>query len=272
MYYIIYQTVCLVNQKIYIGKHQTHNLDDGYLGSGKLLKRAIKRYGETNFKREVLFIYDNEEDMNKKEAELINESFVSEKNNYNLCVGGQGGFGYINKNNLAGLANKNKITVRHKQTGKHLKIMKNEIENYPEYEFIYKNTVVVIDDEGKKFRVSLNDYQNSSNFKGHTSGFTHAVNTLTGQKEYVQTTDSRFQTGELIGNNKNTHYYNDGKKTYRLKSEHDPKIKTLNLQKGRLLDVVPRKWYNDGTTSFFLTENDNKTGLLPGRILKRKNA
>lgn len=96
MYYTIYKTTNLINGKFYIGKHKTKILEDNYLGSGKLLKRAIKKYGIENFKKEIILICSSEEEMNVKEKELV----VLSEDSYNLCSGGKGGFGYINKNNL----------------------------------------------------------------------------------------------------------------------------------------------------------------------------
>lgn len=109
MFYIIYKTTNKINNKIYIGKHQTKTLDDGYLGSGKLLKAAIRKYGVENFEREVLFIFDTKVEMNEKEAELVTEDFCELNTNYNLCVGGRGGFSYINRNSL-GVPNMTKET------------------------------------------------------------------------------------------------------------------------------------------------------------------
>lgn len=100
MFYTIYKTTNKINGKIYIGKHVTADLDDGYLGSGKHLNRAIKKHGIENFVKEILQIFDNEVDMNAREAELVTEEFVLQETNYNLCTGGQGGFSYINKNKL----------------------------------------------------------------------------------------------------------------------------------------------------------------------------
>ena len=97
MHYTIYKTTNKLDGKIYIGKHQTKDLDDVYLGSGKILNRAIKKHGRENFSKEILHVFDNGEEMNDKEAELVSEEFVKEDTNYNLCPGGHGGFGFINQ-------------------------------------------------------------------------------------------------------------------------------------------------------------------------------
>ena len=98
MHYIVYKTTNQVNGKFYIGTHKTVDLNDDYLGSGTFLKRAIEKYGVENFKREILFIFDNSEAMFAKEAEIVTEEFLAENNTYNLKRGGCGGFDFINSN------------------------------------------------------------------------------------------------------------------------------------------------------------------------------
>lgn len=91
MRYTIYQTTNKINGKIYIGKHQTINPNDSYLGSGIALRNAIKKYGVENFEKIILFDFDTEREMNEKERELITEEFVKRKDTYNKGVGGEGG-------------------------------------------------------------------------------------------------------------------------------------------------------------------------------------
>lgn len=92
MFYIIYKTTCLINSKIYIGYHSTNNLDDGYLGSGTHLKKAIKKYGVINFKREIIHLFNSKKEALNKEAEIVNEDFIKRDDTFNIKCGGEGGW------------------------------------------------------------------------------------------------------------------------------------------------------------------------------------
>ena len=50
----IYKTTNLINGKIYIGQHKSSSFDTNYYGSGKLLIKALKKYGKENFKIELI--------------------------------------------------------------------------------------------------------------------------------------------------------------------------------------------------------------------------
>ena len=89
-YHFVYKTINLINGKWYIGKHSTYNLDDGYLGSSKHLKHAIKLYGRDNFIREILLFCDNEEEAYEKESELVTMEVVHNPMTYNKMPGGKG--------------------------------------------------------------------------------------------------------------------------------------------------------------------------------------
>lgn len=100
--YIVYKTTNLVNNFIYIGVHRQDFhfpvIFDDYLGSGKHLIRAIKKYGKENFIRETLHVFYTPEEAYSKEKELVNEAFILRKDVYNLKLGGNGGSTIFMKN------------------------------------------------------------------------------------------------------------------------------------------------------------------------------
>src|SRR5210317_2109225 len=96
MYFTVYKTINTINNNIYIGCHKTENPEDEYLGSGPNLLKAIKKYGKENFKKEVLFVFDNAQEMFYKEAELVTEDFIKLNTTYNAKIGGFGGWDHIN--------------------------------------------------------------------------------------------------------------------------------------------------------------------------------
>jgi hypothetical protein len=108
MFFYVYKITNLINSKIYIGVHKTSNLDDGYMGSGKSLKQAIKKYGLQNFKKEIINFCSSETEMFEQEKQLVNENFVKLSTTYNNKIGGSGGF----ISNITSVANKAKANLR----------------------------------------------------------------------------------------------------------------------------------------------------------------
>lgn len=104
VYWILYQTVNLQNNKIYIGVHKTKDpfKFDGYIGCGVYINQpssymysktkfqaAVKKYGTAVFKRTVLKIYQNEEDAYLEESRIVDPKFLERPDVYNMICGGK---------------------------------------------------------------------------------------------------------------------------------------------------------------------------------------
>ena len=88
----IYKTTNLINGRVYIGKHCVSEYDPTYYGSGKLLKKAIKKYGKENFKNELLLEAETESQLNELEKKTIREyREMFGRKLYNIAEGGNGG-------------------------------------------------------------------------------------------------------------------------------------------------------------------------------------
>ena len=98
MYGYIYKTTNLINGKIYIGKKKSNKfLDNNYLGSGKIIRQAIEKYGKDNFSVELLEKCDSLDALNEKEKYYI--EYYNSQNltiGYNISFGGDGGITWGN--------------------------------------------------------------------------------------------------------------------------------------------------------------------------------
>lgn len=97
--FTVYKTTNRVNGRYYLGVHKTSNPQDRYLGSGVVLRLALKKYGREMFSKEVLFTYPDAASAFAKEAELVKHA-LGDPQCMNLKDGGHGGFEFVNQNAL----------------------------------------------------------------------------------------------------------------------------------------------------------------------------
>lgn len=88
----VYITTNLINNKQYIGSHCTDNIDDNYIGSGRVFLKAVKKYGKENFIREILEMCEDPSTARYKEEFYINEYLTLDPSGYNISP--KGGLGF----------------------------------------------------------------------------------------------------------------------------------------------------------------------------------
>lgn len=219
MYYYLYKITNLVNGKIYIGKHQTKDLDDGYMGSGSNLKKDFEKYGIENFSKEIIEFHDCDRELCLAERKVVNEDFVKREDTYNKTIGGAGTWHHL----------KNTITVKDKE-GNTSRVSIND-PKYLSGELmpIWKNMICVKDKEGKKFLISKDDPRYLSGEVVHTTtGFIIAKD-KTGNIFQVKKDDYRFLTGELTGHSFGNIMCKDKEGKLHFVKKDDPRYTTGEL-------------------------------------------
>jgi hypothetical protein len=95
-YHFTYLTINTINNKFYLGKHTTKDLNDGYIGSGIAFLNAVKKHGHSNFQHYRLQFFNTAQDAYIAEALLITEEYLKKYRDelkvcYNLKTGGGSG-------------------------------------------------------------------------------------------------------------------------------------------------------------------------------------
>lgn len=76
----------------YLGQHTTKNINDGYCGSGRIVRDYYEKYKTiegVSYTKEILGFYNSQEELNKAEYELIGDLYKTDPKCLNLRAGGE---------------------------------------------------------------------------------------------------------------------------------------------------------------------------------------
>lgn len=224
VYNYFYKITNLINKKFYYGIRSCNcdPEDDPYVGSGKILHRAYKKYGVNNFKKDILRVLPTREDASDLERWIVDLEMVRNPMCYNVVLGGD--FSKTGSGVTLGLS-----VVIDKITGERVVIPQDEFyENRDRYKGLNKDYLSVYDketDSNKKIHIS-EYYSNKDRYIPAISlnggiGSIRAVDSL-GNVISVKYNDPRILSGELKKAPKTKHVSSDevskripdGKKRY----------------------------------------------------------
>lgn len=242
MFYTIYKITNKTTGQIYIGQHVTDNLDDGYMGSGVRIINSVAKYGKNQFDKEILFIFDNFEDMDQKESELVNEEFIRRSDTYNVILGG------------TGWCTKGTVTVEDLlNPGVFIRIPTDQYDptlyRYPTSDSVQ----VYLKTTGEKLRVSMSEYRNNKPlYNAVSTGKVSVRNKVTGETlsipmDKFDTTIYEKVLGGIV-------VVKDGKRQYVTKDEfvngnfsgvHAGKITALDKETGTRKHITQEEFYKN---------------------------
>ena len=241
-----------INKHFYYGIHSTENIDDNYMGSGKRLKRAIKKYGVKNFTKEILYFFSTREDALLYEYKIVNEQLINDDNCYNIIKGG-------------GFNTKNMITAFDRISKKYVYLTKKVYDENRDIYCTFRNMYIFTSNYGYVLREEFK--KNRNLYITPTQG-NFSVKNSKGEHFRIDNNDQRYINGELKGL-----WY--GRKH---KQETINKIKqslaNKSFQQGSKNSNYGKCWITNGIDSITIKKEDSEkylnSGWKRGRIIKDK--
>ena len=99
MRYLIYRITNILNGRYYIGRHATKDINDNYMGSGKAIGNAIKKYGKEFFIKEIITEASSTEELWELEKQIVNDNVINDPLSYNMSYGGKSYLDGLKKHN-----------------------------------------------------------------------------------------------------------------------------------------------------------------------------
>lgn len=244
MHYYLYEIRNNLNGKIYVGVHKTANLDDGYMGSGTVIKSAIKKHGVDNFAKVILETFVSSEEMYARELEIVTDEFISRCDVYNLRRGGHGGFDHINS-----LPSDSDVKLRRQAT-----LQKMAAEGK------------LGGDMSMHFTADSYDRIRAGSKRGNDK--IRITDDVVKEKWYKKIADKSTGDGNSqFGTKFYVHVVTGDRKRFKDPPTSSEWIPSLEYNENQKLNS--RRWYNDGSHNFFIYMDDMRIAsmmLVKGRI------
>ena len=166
-YGFIYITTNMINGKRYIGQKkfefgtQNEKRWESYLGSGALIKKAIKKYGKKNFYKDIVAIAYSKEELDELEKEWVyNYNADISDDFYNIAEGGH-------NNPLLGKSQEEVLLIREKQSETlKQRYSNNEISPWNKNKELSEEHKVKLSEAKRGKKWSEKQYEAHSNYKG----------------------------------------------------------------------------------------------------------
>ena len=289
VYHYFYKITNKINGHFYFGIHSTKNLNDGYMGSGKRLHSAYKKYGMDLFEKEIIKFFDTREDASDYEAKIVDESLLENSDCYNIRLGGDNvtTIGTVTAKDCDGNivqitqkefdSNQDKyVGVTHGtlsainiETGEVNRITVDEYrENKHRFNsFINDKTCVIDYNTNEYIWITLDDYYNGDNKYKHS----HADKVLVKDKNnkcfIVDVNDDRIKSGEL------TLFWKGRQHSQKTKEKIKEAYKKTNHQKGEKNSQFGTCWITKGGVNKKINKCEislyESQGWRKGRIMKQ---